>query len=298
MLSSESRPFYAALSVFLGAILWGVIWYPMRLLEDGGLQGIWLTLILYATALIAGLPYVYRAIPQLRLAPGWLTVLMLAAGWTNIGFVLAVLEGNILRVLLLFYLSPLWATLMARLFLRERITRPAAASLALAMAGALFMLWNTELGIPWPQSRADWFALTSGFAFALSNVATRGIQDASVATKLFCVWFGVTVMAAALIVLFAVPVPRVSFPTLGGAAALGLFGVVAMTFFIQYGVTHIPVYRSAVITLVEIVAGAVSQALLTDEVVTAREWSGGALIVAGAYLAARASARKEAPPWR
>jgi len=52
-----------------------------------------------------------------------------------------------------------------------------------------------------------------------------------------------------------------------------------------------PVHRSAVIALIELVAGAVSQQLLTNEVVTMREWVGGVLIVVGAYLAARASAR-------
>lgn len=289
-LSSRSRASYAALSVFLGATLWGVIWYPMRLLEDGGLQGVWLTLILYGTALVASLPYTYRAVAELPRAPRWLAILMLSAGWTNIAFVEAVLGGNILRVLLLFYLSPLWATLMGWLFLREHITRVAALSLAIATVGALFMLWNPELDLPWPQGRADWFALTSGFAFALSNVATRGLQQVSVATKVFSVWLGATVMAAVLIVLFAVPLPQVSVTVFCGAMALGVFGILVMTLLVQYGVTHIPVYRSAVITFVELVAGAISQALLTDEIVTAREWLGGALIVAGAYVAARASA--------
>jgi drug/metabolite transporter (DMT)-like permease len=289
--SSERQPIYPALSVFIGATLWGVVWYPMRLLEEGGLQGIWLTLILYGAALAASLPYTYRAFAQLLHAPVWLLVLMAAAGWTNIAFVEAVLHGNILRVLLLFYLSPLWATLMGRLFLREHVSRLAAASLAVALVGALLMLWNQDIGVPWPQSSADWFALSSGFAFALSNVATRGVQSVSVGTKLFCVGFGVSAMAAVIIVLVGAPIPRVAPNVFGGAVALGVFGILAMTFLVQYGVTHIPVYRSAVITFVELVAGAVSQALLTDEVVTAREWFGGALIVIGAFLAARVSAR-------
>lgn len=291
MPSSQTRPLYAALSVFFGATLWGVVWYPMRLLEGGGLQGLWLTLILYATALGVSLPYTYRAVAELRLAPGWLAILTLSAGWTNIAFVEAVLAGNILRVLLLFYLSPLWATLMGWLFLAERITATAAASLAIAMAGALLMLWNAELGIPWPQGQADWFALTAGFAFALSNVATRAVQHTTVATKVFCVFAGVTGMAAILIVVLASPLPQVSLATWGGAVALGFVGILAMTALVQYGVTHIPVYRSAVITFVELVAGAVSQQLLTDEVVSGREWIGGAFIVVGAYLAARTAAR-------
>jgi len=291
MLTSASRSTCAAMCVCVGAILWGVVWYPMRLLEDAGLHGLWLALILYVAALTASLPYTRRGLPALAQAPGWLAVLALAAGWTNIAFVLAVLDGNILRVLLLFYLSPLWAAFLARLLLGERIPRAAAASLAIALAGALLMLWNPALGVPWPRERADWFGLTAGMAFALSNVATRAVQQAPVATKLFCVFLGVSAMAFAIIVLTGLPAPRVSAGTVAGAAALGVFGILAMTALIQYGVTHIPVYRSAVITFVELIAGAVSQALLTDEVVALREWIGGALIVAGAYGAVRAAPR-------
>lgn len=264
----------------------------MRLLEDRGLQGIWLTLVLFGSALLASLPWSYRAAGRFGRTPGWLGILTLSAGWTNIAFVEAILDGNVLRVLLLFYLSPLWATLMGWALLRENVSRVAVASLAIALGGALIMLWNPEIGVPWPQGRADWFALSSGFAFALSNVSTRRLQHATVPTKIFCVGFGVTAMAGVIIVLRGVPAPTVSAGVMGGAVALGVFGILAMVLLIQYGVTHIPVYRSAVITFVELVAGAISQALLTEEVVTPREWLGGALIVLGAYLAARVSARE------
>jgi drug/metabolite transporter (DMT)-like permease len=59
-----------------------------------------------------------------------------------------------------------------------------------------------------------------------------------------------------------------------------------------------PVHRSAVIVLIELVAGAVSQQLLTNEVVTAREWFGGVLIILGAYLAARREPEPPAPACR
>ncbi|MFL6711670.1 MAG: DMT family transporter [Sulfurifustis sp.] len=290
MPSNRSRPFAPTFCVLLGAGLWGVIWYPMRLLEARGLGGIWLTLILYGTALAASLPYTYRSVRGVSGTPGWLFVLMVSAGWTNIAFVEAVLGGNILRVLLLFYLSPLWATLMGRLFLGERISPSGLASLAIAMGGALVMLWNPAAGWPWPEGRADWLALTSGFAFALSNVATRAAQQAAVATKVFCVWAGVTVMAGVLIAAAGPPAPYVGLATSAGAFALG-GGILAMTLLIQYGVTNLPVYRSAVLTFVELVAGAVSQALLTNETVSARDWLGGALIVLGAYLAARTAGK-------
>jgi len=51
-------------------------------------------------------------------------------------------------------------------------------------------------------------------------------------------------------------------------------------------VTHMPVHRSAIILLFEIVVGAASSLLLTNEVVHSREWIGGALVMLAAYLTA------------
>ena len=289
-MSSNHHPAYLpVLSLIVGASMWGVIWYPLRLLEGGGLHGVWLTLILYATALVASLPRSARHFHELSRNPRDLGLLMLAAGWTNVAFVEAVLEGNILRVLLLFYLSPLWAVIMSRVVLKERMSHVAFISLMFAMSGALVMLWNPEMGFPWPHSRADWLALSSGLAFALSNVLVRKVQEVSVACKSAAVWIGVVIVGTALVAVFGLPLPQVQLSVFSGAIALGVFGILVMTVLVQYGVTHMPVHRSAVIALVELVAGALSQQLLTDEVVTLREWIGGGLILLGAYLSARAS---------
>jgi drug/metabolite transporter (DMT)-like permease len=292
MSSNDATRVYPVIALLIGASMWGVIWYPMRLLEDGGLGGVWLTLALYASAMVVSLPRTAGTIPEFTRRPGLLALLMLAAGWTNVAFVEAVLEGNILRVLLLFYLSPLWATLMGWLFLRERITRVGFASLVVAMSGALLMLWNPVLDWPWPQGKPDWMALSSGFAFALSNVVIRKLQDVSIPAKSLSVWAGVSLVSLVMIAAFSIPVPHPSGAVFAGAVALGVFGILVMTVLVQYGVTHMPVHRSAVIALIELVAGAVSQQLLTNEVVTMREWVGGALIVLGAYLASKASSPK------
>ena len=68
--------------------------------------------------------------------------------------------------------------------------------------------------------------------------------------------------------------------------ALGGIGFVAMTLALTYGVTHMPVHRSAIILLFELVAGALSAQLLTDEVVRLNEWIGGALIITAAWFEA------------
>jgi len=67
-----------------------------------------------------------------------------------------------------------------------------------------------------------------------------------------------------------------------------------MTLTVLYGVTSMPVHRSAVILLFELVAGAASSLWLTDEVILPREWLGGLMIITAAWLAARIHARDAA----
>jgi drug/metabolite transporter (DMT)-like permease len=164
------------------------------------------------------------------------------------------------------------------------------------MSGALVMLWNPQVGVPWPHDLADWLALSSGFAFAVSNVLVRKMEDISVPAKAASVWAGVVLMALVIIPFLNLEAPHITAGVFTGAVALGLFGILLMTVLVQYGVSHLPVHRSAVLALIELVAGALSQQLLTDEVVTAREWAGGLLILVGAWLSAQASGRENVNP--
>ncbi|HLA74682.1 MAG TPA: DMT family transporter [Gammaproteobacteria bacterium] len=286
-MSSNHSSHLPVLSLLLGATLWGVIWYPLRLLEQHGMAGLWTSLIMYLAALVISLPVLWRCRAELSLHPWLLLMLALSAGWCNVSFVLAVIEGNVVRVLLLFYLSPLWAALLGWLLLGERLSRFAWATFALAMLGALIMLWDMDGGLPMPEQRADWLAIGAGFTFALSNVLVRKGQAVSVAVKTIAVWWGGTLLALLGILLTSVPAPDLSAANVTAAVGLGWFGIVIMTFAVQYGVTHMPVHRSAVILLFELVAGAVSASLLSNEIIHARDWIGGALVICAAYLSAR-----------
>jgi len=281
------------LSLLFTATLWGVIWYPLRLLAEQGLAGLWSGLISYGAVLCIFLwvPVRERASLQRNYLP--FALMGLSAGWCNVAFIMAVLDGNVVRVLLLFYLSPFWAVCLGWFLLDERLDRQSMLVFAIAVVGALVMLWDESLGMPWPRDSADWLAVSSGFAFALSNVFVRRLQDVSVLLKSTGSWVGVVVVAASWILLSHTGFPEVGPGVLFAAVALGLCGFLVMTFTVLYGVTRMPVHRSAVILLFELVIGAVSSLLLTDEVVLPREWLGGFMIVAAAWLAARIHARDE-----
>ena len=275
------------LSLLAGATMWGVVWYPMRLLESHGLSGPWLTMLLYLVAMIGGLILAGRQLPTLARQPMLMLGLAISAGWTNLAFVLAILDGNVMRVLFLFYLSPAWAILLGWLVLKEQIDRWAIATMVVALAGGWLMLLQPGSAIPLPTTSSDWLALTSGIAFAISNVFVNKAQATSVSVKSLAAWIGVTGLSAILILMRGEPVPQLSVSLMLGIIALGLLGTVIMTLFVQYGVTHMPVHRSGVILLFELVAGALSQQLLTEESLVAREWLGGALVVAASLLIAR-----------
>ncbi len=273
-------------SLLLAATMWGLLWYPLRLLASAGLPGLWATFVAYAAALVVGVVYIWPRRAQFASRPVLLFALMLAAGWCNVSFMIAVVEGTVVRVVLLFYLSPLWSVLLGRIVLGERMGPSGSVVLVLAVAGAALMLWVPALGLPWPQDGADWLALSSGLSFSVTNLLVRALQDVDVPVKTTASWIGGTVIAAAWLGFSGAAVPDAPTGAWIGALVMGWGGLIIMTAAVQYGVTNMPLHRSAVILLFELVVVGVSTQLLTDEAMNLREWMGGVLIVAAALVAA------------
>lgn len=273
------------IGLLFASTMWGLIWYPLRLLENGGLHGLWATALMYCGTMIIAVPVLFKGWREWKQYPTLFFFMAMATGWTNIAFILAVLDGNVVRVLLLFYLSPLWATLLGVFFLGEQLSRRALGILGIAMVGAVIMLWHDHLGFPAPKDSADWLALSAGVAFAITNVLIHKLNHASVMVKTATGWLGVLFLAFILII-FTKQKLAVSLEVIAGAWILGAVAVTMMNIAVVYGVTNMPVHRSAIILLFEIVVGAVSSLLLTNEIIELREWIGGGLVMLAAYLTA------------
>ncbi|MCI0508106.1 MAG: DMT family transporter [Gammaproteobacteria bacterium] len=286
--SKHSATVLPVISLLITASLWGIAWYPLRIAESHGISGLWTSLMIYGAALLCGSLVFWRKLGEIAQQPLLLAAIAITNGWLNIAFILAVIDGNVVRVVLLFYLSPLWSTLLGWLILKEQLTAWSVATLTVAMIGAMIMLWDPSLGFPWPQDYADWFAITSGMAFSVSNVLVRKLQNISVRVKTVSAWAGVTLLAALWIMLADMPIPQVETGILTWTTLIGCVMIIVMTLSVQYGVTHMPVYRSAVILLFELVAAALSAQWLSDEVIEGKELTGGSLIILAGYLSARA----------
>ncbi|HNR10463.1 DMT family transporter [Nitrosomonas sp. H1_AOB3] len=278
-------------SLLLGAAIWGVAWYPYRLLEQAGMRGELSTTLAYSIALLIGLILFRR---QLRIseilnpAAGILFWISLSAGWTGIAYVLGIIHGEVMRVLLLFYLAPLWTILFSRILLQERLSRQGYAIILLSLAGALLLLWQPGSKLPLLASYGDWMGLSGGLAFALTNVLIRKDQQHGIQLKLLAVLSGtaLTGFAATLLMESISDITH-----LHTHAWLILAGIGGLVFFLcillQYGMTHIPANQAIVIMLFELVAAAIAAYFLTNEYLTGRDWAGGLMIASASLFSAR-----------
>lgn len=278
-------------ALLIGAIIWGLLWYPYRLLEQAGISGPVATAITYVMALLLGLVLFRKHLWKTQMHGGGFHLLLgiaLFAGWTNLAYVLGVIHGEIMRVLLLFYLAPLWTIVFARVLLNEVLSLHGYLVIAFSLAGAIIMLWQPDNGVSLHSSYGDWMGLSAGFTFALSNVLSRKDQYHNVQLKSVAVWIGVALIAFGYSLFLAdLPVlSDVSANTFLLLMGVGLI-VFALSVIVQYGLTHTPANRAIVIMLVELVAAAVAAYFLTDEVMALREWLGGAMIVSASLLSAK-----------
>ena len=285
-ISDKRETHLAVLSLFGSALIWGLIWYPYRLLRDAGIHGIVSSSVTCAIAFALGLLFFRRSFS--RFTPSWaLLLLALSSGVCNLGYVLATLTGDVLRVLLLFYLAPLWTVLFAWILLGERLSRFGAYIIALSLAGALIMLWHPHIGLPVPRDSADWLGLGAGISFALFNVLSRQAADVSIEIKSMSAFFGVVVVGGGLVLLGFAPaqIPSV-FSVWVMLVAIGAV-LVGASLIAQYGLARVASNRAIVIMLSEVGFAALASWLLANEVPALRDWIGGAMILAASLLSAK-----------
>ncbi len=293
----------AIVSLLTGAVVWGLVWYPYRVFEQAGMPGLHATIFTYLIALLLGGILLHSHVITMLRSGGFtwkLPLIGLAAGGCNLGYVLAMMNGEVMRVLLLFYLAPLWTVLWSRILLGERLNRSGLAVVALSLGGAVTMLWSPELGAPWPSCGAEWLGMAAGFLFALSNVLVRQTTQLSVELKSMAVFFGV-VLIGVLVLVFGPAEKAVDISSPASMQpwhwlVLVLVGVVLMVInlVVQYGLTHTAANQAVVIFLFELVVAAISSWLLAGETMEPREWFGGAMIIGASLFSGQLEAASEA----
>ena len=168
--SLASRPaLLPSLGIALGGAFWGLFWLPVRMLGEMGLQGAWPGALIYLGCTSALLPLVALRWRGLIRHARVLALCGLLTGTAFATYSASLLMTEVVRVILLFYLTPVWGTLMGLAFLGERLTWSRAAALVLGIGGLLVVLGIGER-LPLPHNLGDWLALASGVAWAWGSM--------------------------------------------------------------------------------------------------------------------------------
>jgi drug/metabolite transporter (DMT)-like permease len=284
----------AVFGLILNAMAWGLSWWPFRELQHLGWHPLWSTAVMYGLAVVFISVWRPKAWSSLLHTRG-LWLLALGAGLTNVGFNWAVTIGDVVRVVLLFYMMIVWSILLAWLILNERPTASSLMRVAVAIAGVLLVLKTADSPWPIPRSLADWLALAGGFCFALNNAMLRRLRDVPFESRTLAMFVGGSFVSAWVggVVAFGSPAGSAlmalpsALPVMGWLLLIGfgLFFLISnMT--LQYGAARLKASTTSLILLTEILFATVSSVALGVSQLDQRIVLGGCLIIAAALWAA------------
>jgi drug/metabolite transporter (DMT)-like permease len=278
-----------ALALLFNAFTWGVSWWPFRHLHAQGVHPLWATALCYL--LVSALLALWRpgALRDVLRTPT-LWVLVFASGCTNAAFNWGVTTGDVVRVVLLFYLMPLWTLLLARLLLHERLHAGVLLRAALALAGAVVMLWPADGGWPMPRQASDWLGLLGGASFALNNVMLRREAHRQSDARALAMFSGGALIGGGAALIGAAA--GVAAPPWHAVAAWGVPLVLLALWFmgsnlaLQFGAARLRASTTSVVMVSEVLFASVSALWLGAATLTTATVVGGVLIAGAALLAA------------
>ncbi|MDM7942344.1 MAG: DMT family transporter [Hydrogenophaga sp.] len=272
--------------LLFSASLWGLSWMPLKWFIAQGLSGPMVSLLSYGVVGLFSCIFIWRQRAAWRPQWGLLLALAVVGGWANTSFVNALMLGDVVRVMFLFYLSPVWSVLGGWLFLKERIPPLRWAAVVVALLG-LWLFLGGPGGPDLAFTFVDFLALSAGFCFAANNVIARAAQQVPMVSKTFAVFAGCGVISLLATSTLGHAVPAgMGLGVWLAVLAYGFVWLLLATATWQFGVTHIESSRAGVILLAELVVAVMSALWFGDESMTGMEWAGGALIAMAAFAEA------------
>ena len=263
--SSSTRK--ASIAVAISAFVWGCWWIPLRAIDDYGLQGDWTSVAVLGFGGLCLTPFILRRLVRLlRAGPMvWGTGFFMGAMFSTYNH--GLITGDVVRVTLLFYLAPVWGTLLGIAFLGDRFSWLRVVVIVLGFSGAMVVLEFKD-GIPTPRGLGEWMGLASGIVFAIAATFATKIEGDYELEK---TWSSL-VFGALLSTLFALVNPVFSAPTAGQVLDAVPFTVtivvivlIPITWTMVWGAQKLDPGRISLLFMLEVVAASISSALWAGE---------------------------------
>lgn len=277
---SSSLP---VLALVVSSILWGLLWLPNKYVHAAGVDGLQMIAIAYGGISLLLLPWVVRQRGQWRKNLRGMGAIVVVGGAASVTFNAALIYGDVVRAMVLFYLLPVWGVLGGWIFLKEHIDVQRALSVVLALLGAFLML-GASLDLFDHFSGADFVALASGFFYAMNNILFRGTETLPVASKIAAMSIGGSVIAMLVLLLGTAVAAPISLAGIAMSLGVGFSFILLAMLGSQWAVTKMDAGRSSVIMVLELVTAVVSAAVLGASELDMREMAGVALVLLATLL--------------
>ena len=270
-------------AIAVSGALWGLYWIPVRYLEAAGVGVVWFTLGLFVAALALLVPVLVRYPPARAAFTPRMLVTGLLTGGAFVLYTVAIVLTEVVAAILLFYMSPVWATVLGRVLLGERFTVSRLAALVLGLGG-LWVVLGSESGVPLPRNPGDWCALAAGVMWALGTLRVHQDAATSSAAHAASLFVGgmATIAVVAMLPDMAGPAPAVAAPA--AAIVIGMAVVsVSSAWGILWGARLLSPGRAGLLLMMEVITGLASAAVLAGEPFGVAQVA-GSMLIAGAVL--------------
>ena len=276
-------------AIILSTLLWGTWWFPLRLLnESANNNAIPLTL----SFLIAGLFLLCFSLKNIHLLSKRNIMLTLVAATMGAAAMClyneGLLRGNVARILIFFYLTAVWSTIIEIVFLKVPLTVSRAISITAGFIG-LFIITGLDKGNFLPNSLADIFGIFSGLLWSIcaSLIRVNKELDVNFGTSIFILMGGVFVLLATLLPdgqIISGFNSQILFQTYLIILAFAFIWLLPGYWLITYGQDQVDPGRAGILLMFEVVIGIISAYLIANELISIRELLGALFILSAPLL--------------
>ena len=274
---------FLSLIIFVSAGAWGLYWLPLRSIEQAGIIGSWSIVFVNACPLIILFPLLLFNLDKLKIYPKPILFAGIMIGSAFTFYANGLVETSVIRATLLFYLSPIWSTIIGIIWLNERITIARVISISVALIGLFFLLYDLSDQENLILNFGDFSSLLSGLFWSLGASILKKWSKVPILSLTTAVYLSTTILSIFLaLVVYKAPFP--SFSMIGQNFTIAfIWSVIILLpcFCIIFRISQILFPgRVGILMMSEVVVAVISaKILLPEEPMLALQWIGATAIV-------------------
>lgn len=299
ILSKNQSDLTISMVVFLSAAIWGLYWLPLRKIEQAGVAASWSVLAIYVVPFLFLVPWMIVRRHALLNKAGPILLIGFPIGAALACYATGFLHTTVLRTTLLFYMTPIWSTLLAMVFLQEKTSPRRWLAIILGIGGLCLMLLGKDdpSAQPYAINWGDISALMGGIFWSVGTVLLRKAPqldsfDIIPAQYLFAIAFSAIFVWAGMSTEASLSLEQsATIPTSAAWLAslpwlIGFYVVIFLPslYLCIRGAQLLSPGRVGILMMSEVLVAGISAPLLAGEVISSTEWVATALIVLAAVI--------------